>query len=74
MATGLKATTLGGIDGWPKISRYRKKARPELSSVTPMPETCWLSPNVTVSNPISMPDTTPAAIAATTPSHKLPLK
>jgi hypothetical protein len=39
-----------------------------------MPETCWLSPRLTVSRPISAPATTPISMAASTPSQRLPVK
>ena len=42
--------------------------------VTPSPETCWLSPRLTVSAPISRPNATPAAAAAAMPSQSSPVK
>ncbi len=40
----------------------------------PRPETCWLSPQVTVSRPINAPVRTPASTAVSRPSHGEPLR
>ena len=56
-----------------KISRFANSLNPMSPMVRPMPETCWLAPNVTVMRPMTAPAAMPTAIAATSPSSGEPV-
>jgi hypothetical protein len=56
-----------------KIRRLANSEEPMRPMVSPMPDTCWLAPNVTVRSAMIAPDATPTTSAASSPASGDPV-